>query len=164
LQASYMSVAGKTFKTFQWIRLRNGWKVVQLGSDLYHFLDVSLLVIYTIVPFLILSGRAFMWGLALSGVHAASHLVTDFESSVPVIQHFTLKMLPLYTHAFGDLIFGAGCGWIVFNLDESAGMSFAGDLFYGVTFTAVMVLFPLIGGRVFEQRMSPLSGALLKVC
>lgn len=95
-------------------------------------------------------------------MHAASHLVTDFESSVPVIQHCTLKMFPLYTHAFVDFIFATGCGCLVFNLDESAGMSYAGKLFYGVTCTAVMVLYPLLGGRIFEKHMSPLSCALLK--
>lgn len=53
-QDFYMSMAGKKVKLLQWIVLRNGWKVVQMGSDLYHILDTTLLVTYFIVPFLLI--------------------------------------------------------------------------------------------------------------
>lgn len=129
--------------TFEQIRVWYGIDMWVVSRNTYHLLDLASFVLFFLNQAL-LSGLAFQVATAVVVTHSLTHIVTDFQSTVPFLKGMTIPMLSLSTHAKMDLIIGASFMFIA-SMDESMGCSPFGARVYKVLFW----LYVPIGGQTF---------------
>mmetsp|Transcript_5262 Transcript_5262/g.16946 ORF Transcript_5262/g.16946 Transcript_5262/m.16946 type:complete len:160 (-) Transcript_5262:194-673(-) len=126
------------FRFFEEIRIIGGMRAMVLAGPSYHVLDLATFG-FVIINYAFLSGFAYRTATSVLAAHTALHILTDFDSNLPLLERFSLKVIPLKFHAFCDFFTGMSCGFIGFAMDESMGCGWSCTRTYRVLFALFLL-------------------------
>eukprot|EP00928_Gymnodinium_smaydae_P037666 TRINITY_DN2610_c0_g1_i1.p1 TRINITY_DN2610_c0_g1~~TRINITY_DN2610_c0_g1_i1.p1 ORF type:complete len:158 (+),score=28.60 TRINITY_DN2610_c0_g1_i1:79-552(+) len=135
---------------FTKVNLMGGVTVWQLSTDVYHMLDVLMLG-FLVPAFILLSGVALRFAAITVLVHHISHLTTDFESSVALLNKISTKSFSLHFHCFVDVLFSLQIFALGFFMDEDMGVPPTAASFYRGLGYLLLAGYPLTVVRLLEN-------------
>eukprot|EP00928_Gymnodinium_smaydae_P009569 TRINITY_DN13588_c0_g5_i1.p1 TRINITY_DN13588_c0_g5~~TRINITY_DN13588_c0_g5_i1.p1 ORF type:complete len:189 (+),score=9.79 TRINITY_DN13588_c0_g5_i1:77-568(+) len=135
---------------FSKVNLVSGVEIWQLSTDVYHMLD-ALALVFLVPAFLLLSGSALRLATLAVVVHEVSHLTTDFESSITLLNRFSTKSFSLHFHCFVDVLFAMQIFIVGFFMDDEMGVSPSAASFYRGLGFLLLVSYPFVVLRLMER-------------